>query len=334
MASQVTQRSCSYCKTAGHNANNSCCPKKLLLLTTMYGFWRLEFTNEDASSWINTLTAQEVKFACLEMRLWTDDPHHGILYHRSLLAQEILRWRRNVMASVEIYPPYMEINDVGSYYLEQYIKNRRLEDTFYDLPLEKQNYIRRVVYNRDAYKFLHERRYSTDPNLTLGYHVLELMENALLHSELERRTSPKSSFFNYALVFQMSNDEGLLFQEREEFSQVIYIARQHMVFRPALMARVPSSLSSKQRWTYNVQVKDSAETQSFECGICYESTPPRFQCGLNCGHAFCFLCIQQQSLTQSKKNTPPCCGFCREPIQILSVSSSIMKLNFRRYVKK
>jgi len=326
MSTNAQSRSCSYCKNAGHNAANSRCPKKLVLVTTMYGYWRMEFTNEDTTNWINTLTDQEIKFTCSEMNLWNglDVPAHGIDFHRRLLEQEILRWRRNAMTSIETYLPYMEINDVASLYLEQYIENRNLLDTFYDLPLEKQNYIRRVVYNHAVYKEEHARRNAGDPNLHIPYRVLHLMEDAFRRSHIESAILVEHPFVNPQYVLDMMND-GV----RTDTLPV------GVTDRSATRERVRSASAnpSMQCWNYEIRVKEPTETETFDCGICYESTNCRFQAELNCGHTFCFLCIQQQSAKQYKKATAPCCGFCRETIKTIAVATSAMAVNFKKYAK-
>ena len=326
MSTNAQPRACSYCKNAGHNAANLRCPKKLALITAMYGYWRMEFTNEDATNWINTLTDKEIRFTCSEMNLWNglDDPAHGIDYHRRLLEQEILQWRRNAMTSIQTYLPYMEINDVTSFYLEQYIENGNLLDTFYDLPLEKQNFIRRVVYNRTTYKEEHGRRTVSDPNLHIPYNVLYLMENAFRRSHIERQILLEHPFVNPHHVLYMMNDD-VAGQMDALPSGVTDRSDERERVRSA------SIRPSTQRWNYEIQVKEPKDTEPFDCGICYESTNCRFQAELNCGHTFCFLCIQQQSAKQYKKDSSPCCGFCRESIKTVTVATSAMAVNFKKY---
>jgi hypothetical protein len=284
----------------------------------------MEFTNEDATNWINTLTDQEIKFTCSEMNLWNgyDDPAHGIDYHRRLLEQEILQWRRNAMTSIETYLPYSEVNDVTSYYLEQYIENGNILDTFYDLPRGKQNYIRNVVYNRTTYKEEHRRRNVGDPNLHIPYRVLNLMEDAFRRSHIESVILTERPFVNPQYVLDLGNN-----------SVRADTMATGVTDRSAARERVRSaSMSpSTQRWNYEIQVKEPTESETFECGICYESTNCRFRAELNCGHTFCFLCIQQQSAKQYKKAAPPCCGFCRETIKTVSVTTSAMAVNFKKY---
>jgi hypothetical protein len=260
------------------------------------------------------------------MNLWNglDVPAHGIDYHRRMLEQEILRWRRNAMTSIETYLPYMEINDVASLYLEQYIENGNLLDTFYDLPLEKQNFIRRVVYNQAVYKEEHARRTASDPNLHIPYRVLNLMEDAFRRSHIESVIRAEHPFVNPQYVLDMMND-GV----RTDTLPV------GVTDRSATRERVRSASvnPSTQCWNYEIQVKEPTETETFDCGICYESTNCRFQAELNCGHTFCFLCIQQQSAKQYKKATAPCCGFCRETIKTITVATSAMAVNFKKYAK-
>lgn len=334
MSTNALPRACSYCKNAGHNAANLRCPKKLALITTMYGYWRMEFTNEDATNWINTLTDKEIKFTCSEMTLWNglDVPAHGIDYHRRLLEQEILRWRRNAMTSIETYLPYMEINDVASLYLEQYIENRNLLDTFYDLPLEKQNYIRRVVYNHAVYKEQHARRNASDPNLHIPYRVLNLMEDAFRRSHIESVIRAEHPFVNPQYVLDMMND-GVRSDTLPVGVTDRSAARERVRSASMSPSMTPVIRPSTQSWNYEIQVKEPTETETFDCGICYESTNCRFQAELNCGHQFCFLCIQQQSAKQYKKATAPCCGFCRETIKTIAVATSAMAVNFKKYAK-
>lgn len=334
MSIATQRRACSYCKNVGHNAANMRCPKKMALITTMYGYWRMEFTNEDATNWINTLTDQEIKFTCSEMNLWNgyDDPAHGIDYHRRLLEQEILRWRRNAMTSIETYLPYMEINDVTSYYLEQYIENGNLLDTFYDLPLEKQNFIRRLVYNRTTYKEEHRRRNVGDPNLHIPYRVLNLMEDAFRHSHIESVILTERPFVNPQYVLDLGNDgvrTGTMATGVTGRSE----ARERVRSASTSPSMTPAIRPSTQRWNYEIQVKEPTESETFDCGICYESTNCRFRAELNCGHTFCFLCIQQQSAKQYKQASPPCCGFCRETIKTVAVATSAMSVNFKKYAK-
>jgi hypothetical protein len=81
-------------------------------------------------------------------------------------------------------------------------------------------------------------------------------------------------------------------------------------FEQTLFTKLPIEIS----YCKEIQKNDD------ECNICYESTLAKDFVKLNCNHDFCVGCIKKiLTSAKSNDNKKPCCAFCRNDIQSLSI---------------
>lgn len=352
---QPTQRRrnrCSYCNDVGHNSSSKRCEKKVELFTALYNCLSLTNTNEHTTIWTDRLTEKEVELCCKEMSIW--DTERGWIVtnnaYRQSMKSKLLQNRRILLEQAEIYPQFMEVNDVSSANIVRFIVNNKLSDAFYEQNImSQQNYIRRVVFKYLTYEREHRTISSILPaEVEICYANLAHLYWAFSNTPREREAIQQS---RAALVEEQQRLEILDRQRHEEAypnsPNLQPLLEQVRPGREPFNDVLPNGVAERsmvreqrrtqtdvfRSWGFDVCCKESSEnTESMECSICYETTPVRFQTTLNCDHKFCVLCIQQQANLHLSVTTPPCCGMCREPIQKITVYSNVLVSNFRDFV--
>jgi hypothetical protein len=349
--SQRRQNKCSYCNETGHNASNRHCEKKVKLFTALYNCISLTNTNEHTTIWADRLTEKEVELCCKEMGMWDTDRGWVVTTdaYRQSMKSELLRTRRILLEQAEIYPQFIEVNEVSSANIVRFIVNNKLSYAFYRQNSSQQNYIRRVVLKYLRYEIEHRTLspilpqeavtcYATLAHLYLAFSNTPREREAIQQAraalvEEQQRLEMLDRQRHAAAYSDPPNLAPLLEQVRpgrEPFNDVLPngVAERSMVRE---QRRTHTDVFRS--WGFDVYCKESTEnTESMECSICYDTTPARFQTTLNCDHKFCVLCFQQQAKLHLSVTTPPCCGMCREPIQKITVYSNVLVSNFRDFV--
>lgn len=371
-ARRETRITCSYCSNVGHNSANSRCPKKLELFTKLYSFYRIENTNEQVTELANEFTGTDVKYCCKELGIVLPNPAiTGTIPQPSLrekLLESILQTRLSIMESIPMYPQFAEYNDVAALYLPQYIVNGSLNDTFYELPVARKNYIRRVVYEFHTVRLrpvMARARIPGDNSFVSHcgyvYKILMAMHSAFQTSEtqrliLENQRYPSPDMIlpdgvtdrTASRVQAIINATGVSTPVASRIDEIVnavlpagltysIASRARAIVNGRLanaivLARTPV-LRKNRKWGIDIKIEEKEEQTIFDCNICYEVTPTRFEAQLACGHKFCFLCIQQQMNLHKDNDKHPCCGMCREPIKSLGVRSDAMSKNFEKFAR-